>query len=75
MSVIKIGLRVVALVLIAFTWVSKNIDLMVYVFGLLALLFIIMGYEEIKMKKNLGNGLTLFSVVVIMTLFLIFSNI
>ncbi len=75
MSVIKIGLRVVALVLIAFTWVSKNMDLMVYVFGLLALLFIIMGYEEIKMKKNLGNGLTLFSVVVIMTLFLIFSYI
>ena len=73
MGVIKTFLQVVSLVFLTFILVSKNFDLMLYVYGLLVLLFILLGYEEIKMKKNLGNGLTILSAVIVMTLFLTFS--
>ena len=73
MGILKVLLQVSSLIFCSVILVSRNFDLFPYAFGLIVLLFILLGYEEIKVKKNLGNGLTILSAVVVMMLFLTFS--
>lgn len=73
LGVLKVFLQVVSLVLFSFILVSQRFDLLLYAFGIVVLLYMVLGYEELTAKKNLGNGLTILSAVVIMGLFLAFS--
>ena len=70
---IKVFLQVVVLVFLTGILVTQKFNLLPYSFGLLIIFFILLGFEEIKLKKNLANGLTVISAVVIMIVFLVFS--
>jgi hypothetical protein len=72
-GVIKVFLQVVVLVFLTVILVTQKFNLLPYAFGLVTIFFILLGFEEIKLKKNSANGLTLLSAVVIMIIFLGFS--
>ena len=72
-GVIKVLLQVLVLVFLRVILVTQKFDLLPYAYGLLIIFFILLGFEEIKFKKNLANGLTVLSAVVIMIIFLGFS--
>lgn len=72
-GVIKVFLQVVVLFFLTGILVTQKFNLLPYAFGLLIIFFILLGFEEIKLKKNLANGLTVLSAVVIMIIFLGFS--
>lgn len=73
LDILKVFLQVVSLTFFSFILVSQNFDLLFYAFGVMVLLYIVLGYEELKVKKNLGNGIAILSAVVVMSLFLGFS--
>lgn len=72
-GVIKVFLQVLVLVFLTVILVTQKFNLLPYAFALLIIFFIFLGFEEIKLKKNLANGLTVLSAVVIMIIFLGFS--
>lgn len=73
LTVAKIFLQVVSLVILAAILLSQKFNLMPYAFGLLIILFTLSGYEQIKFKKNLANGLTILSAAVIIIFLVGFS--
>ena len=73
LGILKVFLQIVSLTFFTFILVSQNFDLMIYALGIMVLLFIVLGYEELKVKKNVGNGIAILSAVIIMGLFLAFS--
>lgn len=66
-------LQIVSLTFFTVILVSESFDLMIYALGIMALLFTVLGYEELNVKKNVGNGIAILSAVLIMGLFLAFS--
>lgn len=68
-GVIKVFLQVVCLVFLTVILVSQKFSLLPYAFVLLIIFLTLLGYEEIKIKKNSANGLTILSAVVIMIIF------
>ena len=72
-GLIKVLLQVIVLVFLTVILVTQKFNLLPYAFGLLIIFFILSGFEEIKLKTNLANGLTILSAVVIMIIFLGFS--
>ena len=72
-GVIKVFLQVVGLVFLTVILVTQKFNLLPYAIALLIIFFIFLGFEEIKLKKNLANGLTVLSAVGIMIIFLGFS--
>lgn len=73
LGILKVFLQIVSLTFFTVILVSENFDLMIYALGIMVLLFTVLGYEELNVKKNVGNGIAILSAVVIMGLFLAFS--
>lgn len=73
LGILKVFLQIVSLTFFTVILVSENFDLMIYALGIMALLFTVLGYEELNVKKNVGNGIAILSAVLIMGLFLAFS--
>ena len=72
-GLIKVLLQVIVLVFLTVILVTQKFNLLPYAFGLLIIFFTLLGFEEVKLKTNLANGLTILSAVVIMIIFLGFS--
>lgn len=56
---LKLLLQAISIVFFSVILVTQNFDLLLLAFALIVLLFILVGYEELKAKKNLGNRLTM----------------